>query len=244
MTDNCVDLARATVAQACRVLAHRELAPGFLGHISYRMADGSVLVRCRGPLERGLAHTQPEDVKRITMEGEPAARGELEGGYAIPNEWPLHREVLETFPEMHAVVHAHPRDIVVADLAGLELIPVVGAFDIPGAKLAAEGVPVYTRSVLVCTRPLAQEMVQSMDGHPAVVMRGHGLTTAGATVEQAVLRAISLNTLAGISLQVRAAGGTPVRISEEDLAQLPDLGGAFNLETAWRHELAQLTREP
>ena len=52
-------------------------------------------------------------------------------------------------PDVDAVVHAHPPAVVAADLAGLRIRPVVGAFDIPGAKLAAGGVPVYPRGVLI-----------------------------------------------------------------------------------------------
>ena len=87
----------------------------------------------------------------MTLDGEPGAPGELDDGYAVPNELPLHTEVLRARPDVEAVVHAHPADTVAADLAGLALRPIVGAFDIPGAHLAAGGVPVYPRAVLLRT---------------------------------------------------------------------------------------------
>jgi len=83
-----------------------------------------------------------------------------------------------------------------------------------------------------------------MNGRPVVLLRGHGLTSAAATVEQAVLQAISVDILAGLSLQITAAGGRLQNIPEADMAELPDLGGAFNTATAWRHELARLGVEP
>lgn len=232
--------ARETIASACRVLAHRGLADGILGHISLRITENTLLVRCRGPHERGLAYTQPEDIRLVDLDGNPAADGELGGGYTVPNELPLHTELYRRRTDLRAVVHAHPPQVVAADLAGLTVRPIVGAFDIPGTRLAANGVPVYPRGVLIRNRGLAAEMVDAMGMRPIVVLRGHGLTSAAETVEQAVLQAISVDILAGLALQVTSAGGELVDLPEADMAELPDLGGAFNMGTAWRHELARL----
>lgn len=235
---------RTELAQACRVMAARRLAPGFLGHISLRVDDDRVLVRCRGPRERGLAWTEAEDIRLVDMDGEAGAVGELDGGYAPPNELPLHTEVLRAQPAVRAVVHAHPPAVVAADLAGIEIRPIVGAYDIPGARLAAGGVPVYRRGVLLRNGALAREMVAAMGDRPVVVLRAHGLTSAAATVADAVLQAISVDTLARMSLTVRSAGGQLSDLPLEDQAELPDLGGAFNTATAWRHELARLGDRP
>ncbi len=230
---------RQLVADACRVLAARGLADGYLGHVSMRVEDELLLVRCRGPQERGLRWTTAEDVHLVTLDGEPGAEGEL-GEWTVPNELPLHTEVLRTRPDVAAVVHAHPPAVVAADLAGLAIRPVVGAFDMPGTKLAAAGVPVYPRGVLVRDRRLAGEMVAAMGDRPVVLLRGHGLTSTGRSVEEAVLSALSVDRLARLELAVVAAGGTLVDLPAEDLAELPDLGAGFNHATAWRHELANL----
>lgn len=68
------------------------------------------------------------------------------------------------------------------------------------------------------------------------------MTSTGASVPDAVLQAISVNTIAELSLRIVAAGGELADLSDADLAELPDLGGAFNTETAWRNELARLDR--
>ncbi|MGW6459848.1 class II aldolase/adducin family protein, partial [Streptomyces sp. NPDC055078] len=234
---------RDLVARACRVLAARGLADGVLGHISLRIDDTTLLVRCRGPRERGLAHTDAQDIHWVDLRGNPAGAAELTGGYTVPNELPLHTELLRERPDVSAVVHAHPPAIVAADLAGLGIRPILGAYDIPGAHLAAGGVPVYPRSVLVRSRALAQEMLRAMDGRPVVILRGHGLTSAADCVERAVLQALSIDTLSRFSMQVKAAGGTLVDVSDDDLAELPDLGGAFNVATFWRHEVARLREQ-
>jgi 3,4-dihydroxyphthalate decarboxylase len=230
---------RRLVSDACRVLAARGLAEGFLGHISLRVGSGTLLVRCRGPRERGLAWTTAKDIRLVDLDGSAAAPAELDG-WSVPNELPLHTEVLRSDPAITAVVHAHPPAVVAADLAGQRILPLVGAYDIPGAKLAAGGVPVYPRGVLVRNRTLAAEMVAAMAGRPVVLLRGHGLTSSGASVQEAVLRAVSVDTLARMTLAVTAAGGHPVALPDEDLAELPDLGPLFNEGVAWRHEIARL----
>lgn len=241
MTDPSSELAplRHHIADACRVLAARGLADGYLGHISVRVDDRRLLVRCRGPQERGLAWTCAEDIRLVTLDAAPGAPGELDG-WSPPNELPLHAEVLRARPDVQAVVHAHPPAVVAADLAGLGIRPIVGAFDMPGAKLAEAGVPVYPRGVLVRNGVLATEMVHAMAGRPVVLLRGHGLTSAGADVPEAVLNAVSVDQIARLSLTVVSAGGVLRDLPAADMAELPDLGGAFTRDTAWRHELARL----
>jgi ribulose-5-phosphate 4-epimerase/fuculose-1-phosphate aldolase len=236
--DSETDLAalREQVATACRVLAGRGLASGILGHISVRVGTDRLLVRCRGPRERGLGFTTAADIQLVDLGGDLAP----EPGYAVPNELPLHTEVLLSRPDVTAVVHAHPPQVVAADLAGIRIRPIVGAFDIPGTRLAAGGVPVYQRSVLIRTPQLAAEMVEAMGSRPVVLLRGHGLTSTGASVAEAVLRAVSVDTLAGLSLAIQSAGGTLADVPEADMAELPDLGDTFNQATAWRHEVARL----
>jgi len=84
-----LDTQRRLIAGACRLLAARALADGYLGHISLRVDEHRLLVRCRGPEERGLAWTTPADIRLVSFDGEAAANGELEG-WTPPNELPLH----------------------------------------------------------------------------------------------------------------------------------------------------------
>ena len=83
-----------------------------------------------------------------------------------------------------------------------------------------------------------------MRGRPVVICRGHGITSAANTVQQAVLQAISLDALARMSLRVRAAGGTLRDIDDADWDDLPDLGPGFTADAAWRHEVARLDAKP
>jgi ribulose-5-phosphate 4-epimerase/fuculose-1-phosphate aldolase len=93
-----------------------------------------------------------------------------------------------------------------------------------------------------CTDPdraRGAAVATTMGGRPVVLLRGHGLAAAGASVPEAVLRAISVDTIAGLALTVVAAGGR-LDIPDDDWADLPDLGPGFMEGVGWRHELARL----
>ncbi len=238
-----LDEQRALVAQGCRVAAARGLVDGNLGHLSLRVDDERLLVRCRSDSDTGVAFTRPTDIRLVAIDGTAGAPGELDG-YRVPNELPIHVETMLADARHRAVAHLHPPAVVAADLAGIAIRPIYGAYDIPGARLARTGVPVYGRAVLIRNSALGKEMVAAMRGRPVVICRGHGITSAAATVPQAVLQAISVDALARMSLQVRAAGGTPRDIDDADWDELPDLGSAFTVEAAWRHEVARLGPQP
>ena len=230
---------RALVAQGCRVAAARGLVDGILGHLSLRVDDDHLLVRCRSDTDTGVAFTRPSDIRLIRFDGSAGTDGELDG-YRVPNELPIHVETMAASPAHRAVAHLHPPAVVAADLAGITIRPIYGAYDIPGAWLARGGVPVYRRAVLIRNSALGKEMVAAMRGASVVILRGHGITSAANSIQQAVLQAISLNELARMSLQVLAAGGTLRDIDDADWDDLPDLGPAFTADAAWRHELARL----
>lgn len=234
-----LDEQRALVAQGCRVAAARGLVDGILGHLSLRVDDERLLIRCRSDSDTGVAFTRPSDIRLITFDGGAGADGEL-NGYRVPNELPIHVETLLADSGHRAVAHLHPPAVVAADLAGIAIRPIYGAFDIPGAWLARGGVPVYERAALIRTSALGKEMVAAMRGRPVVICRGHGITSAAATVQEAVLQAISLDALARMSLRVKAAGGTLRVIDDADWDDLPDLGPSFTAQAAWRHEVARL----
>ncbi|HZC53268.1 MAG TPA: class II aldolase/adducin family protein, partial [Mycobacterium sp.] len=218
-----LDEQRALVAQGCRVAAARGLVDGILGHLSLWIDDERLLIRCRSDTDTGVAFTRASDIRLSTFDGTAGASGELDG-YRVPNELPIHIQTLLANAECRAVAHLHPPAVVAADLAGISIRPIYGAFDIPGARLAREGVPVYERAVLIRNSALGKEMVAAMRGRPVVICRGHGITSAAATVEQAVLQAISVDALARMSLRVRSAGGTLTDIDHSDWDDLPDLG--------------------
>jgi ribulose-5-phosphate 4-epimerase/fuculose-1-phosphate aldolase len=221
---------RAEVALACRILANEGLVEGVLGHVSVRVAPDELLIRCRGPYERGVAFTTGEDIRRVDLEGNHVEDDE---GWSAPKELPIHSELYRTRPEVQSVVHAHPPSALLCGLAGLRPRPVFGAYNIPAMRLALDGVPVYPRSVLITRRELADEMLGAMGSRPVCLLAGHGITVAGESLHGATVRAVDLETLLSVTASLARLGASPPELPEADLAELPDLGSAFNDELAW-----------
>jgi ribulose-5-phosphate 4-epimerase/fuculose-1-phosphate aldolase len=227
---------RAIVALACRILAMEGLVEGVLGHVSVRTGPDRMLIRCRGEDEQGLMFAGEQDVREADLDGTLTGPA---GGYRVPNELPIHGELMRARPEVNAVVHAHPPAVLLCGVAGLALRPVFGSYNIPAMRMALDGVPVYPRSVLIRRPDLAREMIAAMGDRPVCVLRGHGITVTGASVEEAVVRAVNLNVLAAVTLELARLGVQAPEIPAGDVADLPDLGPALNDLSVWRHLVAK-----
>lgn len=216
------------------------LVENILGHVSARVDDDELLIRCRGPHEAGLAATTAADVHAVPLYG----RRDL-GTWRAPNELPIHTELMRRRADVTAVVHTHPPAVVAFSLLERPLVPIYGAYDIPGARLAADGVPIWPRAALIATDELAGAMADALGDRPALILRGHGMVTVGRgtphhAVAEAVLFAQAIDSLARITLTVLSAGGEPSSISAEDLSALPDLGAGFNVAFMWAHALTRI----
>jgi ribulose-5-phosphate 4-epimerase/fuculose-1-phosphate aldolase len=230
---------RRTIALACRILGNAGLAEDILGHVSARVGSDRMLIRCRGPQEEGLLFTLDRDVHLVDFDG----TGDVPAGWAVPNELPIHGELLRARPDIDAVLHCHPPAVLVAGVEEVPLRPVFGAYHIPAARLALDGIPVYPRAVLVRRPELGRELVSAMGSSTVCVMRGHGITTVGSgphAVEQAVVRALTVDVLARVSVERARLGDRAAGLTPEDVAELPDLGSSFNDLNVWRHHVARL----
>ena len=236
---NRFDSERTLIANACRILATRGLVDDILGHVSMRVSESTALVRSRGSNERGLKFTVPSDVLEVRLDGLSTAPV----GFSFPNELPLHLATLRANPAINSVVHAHPPAVVAITLTKKPLKPIVGAFNIPALFMARAGIPVHPSSALIRTDARAAAMLESMGEHPVCLLRGHGLTAVGKTVQQAVIAAIHVDKLAKLQLEVLQAGIDPDPIDEDDLSDLPDLGSEFTEGHLWRFYLASLEHD-
>lgn len=230
---------RRTLALACRILANAGLAEDILGHVSVRVGDDAILVRCRGPREEGLLFTLDEDIRQVDLNGSGADLGQ----WSVPAELPIHAEILRSRPDVDAVVHCHPPSVLAAALAGVQLRPIFGAYNIPAARMALDGIPIYPRKVLIRSTELGRELADAMGQAPVCVLAGHGIATVGSgeyAVEQAVVRALNLDALARVNVEQALLGGRAADLDDEDIAELPDLGSSFNDLNLWRHHVARL----
>lgn len=205
---------RERVAEACRVLARLDLTKAATGHVSARVPGADrVLIRARGPGELGVRYTTAAQVVEVDFDGKVTSRAEP--GLEAPLEVFIHTAIYRVRPEVNSVVHIHPVMVVLFTICRKPLLPLYGAFDPGSLQLALEGIPTFERSILVSTPELGAELVQAMGQSRTCMMRGHGITTAGPSVEDAALSAIHLNDLAAINYQAHLLGN-PVPIPKEE----------------------------
>lgn len=227
-----VEELRARVAKACRVLGKLELTKAASGHISARVpGTDTLLIRARGPGESGVRYTQADEVITVDLDGKKReGRADLEA----PQEVFIHTWLYRTRPQVGAVLHAHPLTVVLFTICNKPLLPLTGAYDPSSLRLFAEGIPTYPRSITVSNDALGEEFAAAM-GKRCCLMRGHGITTCGDTVEEATLAAIKLNELAETNYRAHLLG-EPQPIPDEEIAQITaGRGGKSHQASSWRY---------
>ncbi|GAE27598.1 class II aldolase/adducin family protein [Halalkalibacter wakoensis JCM 9140] len=219
------------VARSCQILAMEGQFDGILGHVSVRIDENKMLIRCRGPKEKGLLYTTPDDIKIVDFDG----NGEFLEEHKPPNELPVHGEIYKVRKNVNCVVHSHPPEAVICSISNIPLKPIIGAFNIPAARMAREGIPLFEHSYLITKPEQAQEMIKVMGERDVVLLRGHGITVTGMSIEEATVQALTLNQLAKTTLKAVKSGFEPVEIPPEDFKDLPDLGTQFNAQLNWNY---------
>jgi L-fuculose-phosphate aldolase len=228
--------ARELVARSCRILGKLNLTKEPSGHVSARIeGTDKILIKARGPGESGLRFVTARDLITVDLNGK-----KLEGPEDLdpPHEVYIHTWIYRTRPEIQCVVHVHPLTVVLFTICDKPMLPLYGAYDPSSLRLLVGGIPTYPRSVLVSNDDLGKELADVMGKQPACLMRGHGITTAGASVQEATLAAIRLNELAEVNYRANLLGN-PQPIPAEEIERLPGGGDgqkrSGHSEAVWRY---------
>jgi L-fuculose-phosphate aldolase len=213
-TDSEIADLKVRVATACRVLARMDLTREPAGHVSARIpGTDRILIKARGPGESGVRYTTPDDIVEVDMDGKMQSAIE---GFNSPREVFIHTWMYKTRPDVGCVIHIHPPTVVSFTVVGKPLLPIYGAYDPGSLRLWLKGIPLYDRSILVSNDTLGEELAGAMGDKDVIMMRGHGITSVGRSVEGAGLNAILINELAEMNYKA-ALLGTPRAIPDEDL---------------------------
>jgi ribulose-5-phosphate 4-epimerase/fuculose-1-phosphate aldolase len=232
-----LDATRDVVARSCRILGKLELTKETRGHVSARVpGTDSVLIRARGPGEEGVQFTSAEEVIAVDLSGKKLdGRDDLQA----PNETPIHTWMYRTRPDVQSVIHIHPATVVLLTICNKPLLPLYGAYDPAGLRLVVQGIPVYPQSHLISNDERGQALARVMGDKTVCLMRGHGITVVGPTVEDATVSAINLGELAEMNYRAYLLGD-PEPISDEDIESFAHMlgGGALpgnRQPTTWRY---------
>jgi HCOMODA/2-hydroxy-3-carboxy-muconic semialdehyde decarboxylase len=195
---------------ANRILARYGIVDGF-GHVSVRRPnapDGYLLSRSLAP-----ASVTAADVMRFDLDGN-AQDGDMRTPYL---ERFIHGEIYRARPEVQAVVHNHSPSVIPFGATRKPLRPIYHMSAFIGASSAlfeirdAGG----NTDMLVRDRPLGVALARALGGKSVVLMRGHGCTVVGASIEQVVYRAIYTEMNARLQLQAVALG-EPDYLNDEE----------------------------
>jgi len=227
------------VALSCRILAKLGQFKETTGHVSARSASGlNMLIRGRGKEESGLLFTKPSEVVEADFDGRMVRE---KAGLKTPNESCIHGELYRARPDVGAIVHAHPPSLVLTSMAGIELKPVFGGYDPRAMRLALRPIPVFESSLTLHTKEQVHAMMEVMGERDICIMRGHGVVVCGKSVEDATIKAIKLDALAEMNLEL-ARLGKSATISEADIAAFQNRTGKGDgsVQPVWRYYIEWL----
>jgi len=186
---------------ANRILYRQGVVDGF-GHVSARhdrSAGHFLLARNMAP---GLVRR--EDIVTFDLDGVAVDAA----GRRVYLERFIHGEIYRARADVHAIVHSHSPSVIPFGVTGRSLRPVfhMSGFLGEGAGLFEIRDIADDTDMLVSSGPLGAALARALGARSAVLMRGHGSTVVGATVEQAVYRAIYAEVNARLQLDAIALG--------------------------------------
>lgn len=192
--------------QGCRVLADDGQGDMIWGHVSARASNipGRIFMK---PAGIGLEEMTRDEVITVDLAGDRT-------GGARPRhvEVFIHTEIMRARPEIQAVVHTHPPHAV----AFSSLCKPLLAIGHEGAMFC-DGLPVFDRtSDLIVSPDLGRAVAACLKGHNALLLRNHGIVTAGRSVEEAVMMAVLLEKACKVQLLAEQAGGPNASTSPEE----------------------------
>ncbi len=194
------------------------------GHVSLRLDDGSFLINSGSSDRRRMT---PSQLSRLAM------AGPLIDGERPPNELMLHVSILNARPDVAAVVHGHPNWSTLFTTCNAKL-PVV----MPQGSLVAD-LPVYGESHSISSAERGAAVVSCLGFGPGALLRAHGSVLVGASLQEAVCRAIYLEQNAERAYRARALGGAEPLDEPTQAEYRQRLASAALYRKCWTYYLPQ-----
>jgi ribulose-5-phosphate 4-epimerase/fuculose-1-phosphate aldolase len=188
---------------ACHILDREGITDGY-GHVSARVPGADAFIT--------LANVSPGCVTLDRLIMQDFEGNYLGGAKMPPNEWPIHACILKARPDVESVAHTHSKWSTIFSVLPIKLRPLHQY----GKFLSAEGPPVYQGLGLVRTVERGNDLAAVLGEGPAVLMRAHGDTVVGASIEQVVERTTRLAML-GEWNHLALLHGQPKYLTAEEL---------------------------
>jgi L-ribulose-5-phosphate 4-epimerase len=212
---------RERLVDAGRVLALEGQGDYVAGHVSVRLPDqpGRFLMK---PAGNGIEEMRRDNIITVDLGGR-----KVDGTMPRHNEVFIHSEVLRARPDVNAVVHTHPIHAVAFSSLGRPLVAVGN-----DASTFSNGLPVFDETTdLIVDQPRGQAVARCLGDRPALILRNHGIVTAGASIEESVWLALKLEKACRMQLLAEAAGGPKLVVESNDLKQKTKRSNRGDLHT-------------
>ncbi|MES2977014.1 MAG: class II aldolase/adducin family protein [Pseudomonadota bacterium] len=218
---------------ANRILYDQRVVDGF-GHVSVRHDQSAehFLLSC---------NRAPGLVKKADI-----LVYDLNGDLAIPSDQRsylerfIHSEIYRMRPDVMSVVHSHSASVIPFGVTGQRLRPIFHMSGFLGSGTShyeirdASG----NTDLLIRNSGLGKDLAKALGQHTCVLMRGHGSTTVGPSLERAVYRAIYAEENAKLQLSSAALGPITFLTPEEaDLAMATNEGQVARPWELWRQRV-------
>lgn len=218
---------------ANRILYDQGIVDG-LGHVSVRHPDqdGVFLLSCnRAP---GLVKRQ--DIVCYDLDGN-AVSETTERPYL---ERFIHSEIYRARPDVVAVVHSHSPSVIPFAITHNPLKPVFHMSGFLGSGSAHFEIreAAGNSDMLIRSAYLGEALAKSLGKHNCVLMRGHGSTVVGTSLEQVVYRAIYAEVNA--KLQLAANGLGAISFLNEEEAKLASDMNDGQIPRSWNLWITRL----
>ena len=226
------------LAAACRILEMEGHGDMTLGHLSLRDPEGRGFWMKRNAIGLGeVANSQ--DFVLVSFDGEQIA-----GTGQCHSEWPIHSEILLARNDINVVAHTHPYNTCVFSATDGNLRSVAleaSYFQIPIPMFQGTG-------ALIKSVNLGKELAKTLGPALAVLMKNHGVTFCGPTIEAATCVGIWLERACKAQLDITASGmnwSSPDEMAE--LERNSQIWSEVHIEHSWGYysrKLATLEAPP
>jgi ribulose-5-phosphate 4-epimerase/fuculose-1-phosphate aldolase len=210
-----LDEACYQLALANRIVAHEGVLDGF-GHISIRHPTDPgryLLSRSRSP-----ELIEPADILEFTLDSELVTKTDV-----LPyGECVIHGCIYQARSDVNAICHHHSAAILPFCITGVALEPVMGLGATMGGTVPFwDSREEFGDTPMVVTKPeQGRSLARTLGPHAMVLMRRHGATVVGATLQEVVFRSIFSHRNAELVLRARALGQiSPLSSGEAALAE-------------------------
>jgi L-fuculose-phosphate aldolase len=213
------------LAYSCNILAYEGHWDNILGHVSVRIpGQNRILMK---PHSFGFDEIRPQHIIAVDIE----TGKKVEGKHERHSEVFIHTEIMKARPDVNCVVHSHPPYATALGALGQRLRPISHE-----GNIFYEGLPTFDyTTALIRTPELGVEVAKSLGQCRGMLMKNHGSTVVGESIEVATLYAIFLEKAARIQLIATASGDPSWTSDEEAAVKYEQIYTAHRLGSMWEY---------